>query len=179
MQNENLKFKTAIFIILAFCFSLFLSVKTARADLIMPAQIVNAPITFIAELSINLLVELFFGYLLFFRNNIKDLKAVVIANLISYPLIFFYLIYEIGGLPSFINGNFEATTAFLLIVVKTEIPVIILEMFIIKKFVKDVISYERAFIISLVLNLLSLATGFVFMIILQILGSVSSSSIQF
>src|SRR4030042_5213644 len=169
MQNEELKLKARFIIFLFFCFALFSSIKIAKADLIVPLQIINAPVTFLIALFINLLVELFFGYIIFFRDNIKDLKAVVIANAVSYPLMFLFLLYEIGGFSNFVNGNFEATMAFLFIVIKTEIPVIILEMFVIKKFVKKIISYQRAFTISLVLNLLSLTVGLIFTIILNIL----------
>jgi hypothetical protein len=109
--------------------------------------------------SLCLGMEIFFGYLFFFRHDKLGVAALFFANLISYPI---FLILTI------------ATR--LLSVTLGEILVIIIEAVILKLFLEDRITTKKAIIISVVLNLISIILSVVIFIMYDIAMSSSMNS---
>lgn len=100
-------------------------------------------------------VEIFLGYLFFFRNDKTGVPALIYANLVSYP-IFFIL----------------TTVTNLLPVTLGEIIVVIIEAVILKLYLKDRITTKKAIIVSNVLNILSIILSiFIFFLFYIIMDS--------
>lgn len=104
-----------------------------------------------------LFLELIFGLLLFFRKNaVKGVLAILIANIISYPLFYLYYIFSIW-VSEYYNLN---DYLFLFQLIIGEILVIFLETFIIRLILRKELVFKKCLLISFVLNLISLAGGF-------------------
>ena len=87
---------------------------------------------------ISLGLEILFGYLFFFRNNKKGVTSLIYANLISYPIFYFFTV----------GINF-------LSVWQGEIYVVILEAVFIKLFLNEEITFKKSLFISIILNIIS------------------------
>lgn len=153
MTKKTIKYSLMFLVLIGIFFS-----QSARADLIMPIEIISPFVTLMVGIFLGTAIEIAVGYLIFFRNNIPGLKALMIANLISYPI--FFVIFRALIL-------FSSNPLFL---VALETGVVVSESIIIKIYLKDTITFKRALFISLVLNVISAGIGILFMAILNILS---------
>lgn len=134
--------------------------EIAKADMmISPATLVN-PLamylgygSFLIGFFIGTAIEIFLAYFLFLRRIEKNILAVFIANLISYPLLIAWTLAI-----SRLELGIDSLTA----LVVGEIAVVILEVIIIKNILKDKVSYPDAFGVSLGNNLSSFVVGWIF-----------------
>ena len=113
-----------------------------------------------------LVIEIFFGWLIFFRNNKKGLLGTLVGNLISVPLL--YLAMSIYNHYFISYVGFINFTDIITPVIIFELIVVIFEMFVYKFILKENITYKKAFINSLILNILSLSLPFVFIGIVNV-----------
>ena len=102
-----------------------------------------------------IIFEIIFGYLLFFRNKRKGLFAILIANVISFPLFYLW--------STWVSLNMEGLGIILFTYIIGEISVIIIEAILIKLILKNEIKFMASFIASLILNILSLIGGSIFL----------------
>ena len=112
-------------------------------------------------------VEIICGYLLFFRKQKKGIWAILIANIISFPLFYLYLTATHSYLSFTVRYMMMHVTWFLYLVFG-EVAVIFIEMFIIKLVLKNEITYRKSFLISLVLNIISVILGIAIQILIPI-----------
>jgi hypothetical protein len=105
----------------------------------------------------TIIAETFFGYIIFFRQNKKGILAILIANLISFPLFWFYT-----GLIAY-KSHFPQLTAFIFFFIG-EIAVIMIEAIILKTILKNLITNKKVIIVSIVLNLTSLLLSYMFLL---------------
>lgn len=148
-MNNNIK---KFLFICSFILSLF-SFSFALANPVVPGARLPSPDlwhraydslpAFFLALVFTLLIEILFGYLLFFRKNKKGLLAILVGNLISFPIFCLYVLYVF-------NVNV------LFFIALGELGVIFFEMFMMQLFLRNEISLKKAFLVSLVLNILSL-----------------------
>lgn len=102
-----------------------------------------------------LFLELLFGYIMYFRKNLRGVLGIFIANIISYPLFYFYYTFIL-----YITENYKMSDyIFYLFIIIGEIAVIFLEAFILRAILKKAITFRKSLIISLILNLISLLGG--------------------
>jgi len=146
---KNKKFLIMYFILLGI--SIF---GMAKADSI-PMRSKLPP--FLFWISTSLFLELIFGYLLFFRKNKKGILAILVANIISYPLFFLYFTFSVWVTEGYNLSNL----IFLPLVIIGEIFVILLEAIIIKFILKQEIIFKKSLLISSVLNIISLLGGLI------------------
>ena len=111
---------------------------------------------------INMVIEIFFAWLIFFRGNKKALAVVFLANLISQPIASMLYIHAVNG-----SGSYMYPIPILLVI---EVAVIFFEM-ILYRFAIAELSWKKAFKISLGLNLISFLLGDMIFILLMIIGS--------
>lgn len=102
---------------------------------------------------INALIEAVPGYFLFFRNRL-GVVAILIANLISWPIFVGYVFYaryqaECGG--AFFH-NYK-----MYFVAVGEIGVILLEAIILKLILRDKVSLKKLFFASVVMNAITIS----------------------
>jgi len=97
---------------------------------------------------INLLIEVFFGWLIFFRHNKNGILTTILVNVVSQPL----AIISLVSISTFFNNG-------LLVILIIESLVVIFEM-IVYKYALD-LSFRRSFLISLSLNSLSFFLGLI------------------
>ncbi|PJA64621.1 MAG: hypothetical protein CO159_02055, partial [Candidatus Portnoybacteria bacterium CG_4_9_14_3_um_filter_40_10] len=91
----------------------------------------------------------------FFRNKRKGLFAILIANVISFPLFYLW--------STWVSLNMEGLGIILFTYIIGEISVIIIEAILIKLILKNEIKFMASFIASLILNILSLIGGSIFL----------------
>jgi len=164
-MKKNLKIITFLVVL----FNVFLA-SACLADIITPGVPyvphyrgygINSIIVtlFITTFIINLIIELFFGWLIFFRSYKKALIAVAIVNIISQPLAMFSLT------PLLIAG-FSPILPILVI----ESVVVIFEMLVYRFTLKEM-PFKKAFTVSLSLNFLSFFLGMAILFLISILGA--------
>lgn len=172
--------KNFLAIIVVSAFLLFGIIKIAKANTPLPCglyfndnllmDIYIIPIAFIISLSIEIAIAY-----IFIKNKLKWWRAVIYANLVSYP---FFLLYSflIVSVACGLGKNFFSyyhmsdtvydSLAFQILwahsfyaVIPGEILVIILEAFIIRKVLKEQISNLYSFFVSLMINFVSWIAG--------------------
>lgn len=131
---------------------LFFSAKIVWANAPLPEPVLLGfpqHITIAVAVGIvSLVIEMIVGYFLL-RHVRWGVLAILVANLISYPLFCLWLIHSLGVL--FVN--------FFSAVFVGEVGVVLFEAAVIKIIFKDKIKFERALFISFVINSASLIAG--------------------
>lgn len=128
-----------------------------------PPSYVNSAINWTAVIfafAIGTLMEIILGYYLL-RDKVGWLKALIVANIFSYPL--FIGVLAAGGR---FNSLLSEEQSISVIVVAGELVVIFLETLIIRKMLRNEISFGKSFSIISALNLTSWILGGQFVIFL-------------
>jgi|GEM_PF-3030009 len=133
--------------------------EIAKADMmISPASLVNPLVmylgygSFLVGFFIGTAIEISLAYFVFLRKIEKNILAVFIANLVSYPLLVAWTLSV-----SMLELGIDSLTALFV----GEIAVVILEAIIIKNILKERISYPSAFGVSFGNNLSSFVIGWI------------------
>lgn len=119
-----------------------------------PLQVsLSLPTTLGIHFVVGILIEILVGSLLLHRFGTRRMPAILLANIISYP-IFAFVVYFI------FNGPRETFGFPYGVLIFGELFVVVLEAVIIFLFLKKQLSFLKSFLLSFLLNTCSLVGGF-------------------
>jgi hypothetical protein len=155
-----MKKKRILFPLIIMFMGIFFLINYTKANS-APPMYVDMSINWIGIISafaIGTTIEIIIGY--FFLGSIKGwLKALVIANIFSYP-VFVGILTLNGGLSNIYQSSiFSNGGIFSIIIVFGEIIVVLIESLIIKKVLEGEISFAKSLGVALVTNLVSWILG--------------------
>lgn len=114
-------------------------------------------IAVVSAFAIGTSMEIALGY--FFLHDKEDwLKALIVANIVSYP-IFIWIISMSGRFHDFFNYFLSDEHLFPGVIIIGELLVIFFEALVVKKILKDGISFAKSLAVVTMLNLFSWIVG--------------------
>lgn len=151
-----------IFIFISSSYLFLFYANTVRADLIIPGEIVNPFITVLIGLLLTIWIEWLVAKKIFHGDK-KAIKAVLLANLMTYSLVAIFQILR--GIDTT-----RGSAGILFLIVFFEPVIILLEAIFISKYLGKSLSNKKALKYSFLLNLASMGPLILYVFALFVWG---------